>query len=101
MKTAIRRPKINKPSKGMKTFFKQQKNSLMKAVNRAAKLIPIPKKQNWLTPRASRIRWMLRQRRSRYMPHQSNKECHRRIRQMSAGTHGYTKRPGVAIYMSV
>lgn len=90
MRTAIRKPKVNKPTKGMKNFFKQQKNSLKKVMSKVANtLIPKPKQQ-WYTRAQSRAIWLHMLNRSKWtQPHQGSQERARRVRQMAACTHGY------------
>ena len=82
MKTAIRRPKINKPTRGMKTQLKQGLKSLKKMMARAAG--PTHREgQHWMTPKAVRANWLLYLTRG-HMPHQGHQEKARRVRQMAA-----------------
>ena len=89
MKTAIRKPKINKPSKGMKTFFKQQKNRVEKALNRATRRASKFSDRTGFDKKKARTQWLRSFTLGSYMPHQGPQECARRVRQMKAGTHGY------------
>ena len=81
MKTAIRRPKMHKPSKGMKNFFKQQKKSLIKALT-GFKGKNFHNEQWWHTAKAMRSQWLTSHSRSKYKPHQGAQEKARRIIQM-------------------
>jgi hypothetical protein len=87
VKTAIRRPKINKPSKGMKQNLKQGLKSIKKALAMAAG--PTNRTgQTWYTPKQVRASYLFSLRGS-HTPHQGDQEKARRVRQMAAGTHGY------------
>ena len=80
MKTANRKPKLNKkPSKGMKNFIHQGVKSLKNIMSKAAG--PTNKKQNWYTPKQVRSMWLYSLRGS-HMPHQGGQEKARRVRQM-------------------
>jgi len=79
MRSAIRRPKIRKPSKGMKQFLKQ--NRIIQAIK---SIIP-KKKQWWYSPRESRAMWLGRFNTSKYRPHQGEQEKARRVWQMERG----------------
>lgn len=87
MRTAIRKPKIRKPVKGMRMFIKQARNSLKKIVKSVVN--PNKKKQWWYSSKQVRAMWLRGFNSSRYMPHQGAQEKARRVRQMAAGTHGY------------
>lgn len=91
MKTAIRRPKLNKPTKGQKNYLKQGLNAFKRAIAMAADPEP-RKKQHWYTARAVRASWLLGLRGS-HMPHQGAQEKARRVKQMAARTHGYPNNP--------
>ena len=81
MKTAIRRPKINKPTRGMKTQLKQGLKALKKMMARAAG--PTNREgQHWMTPKAVRANWLLSLRGS-FDHHQGPQEKARRVRQMA------------------
>jgi hypothetical protein len=89
MKTANRKPKLNrKPTKGMKSFFKQQANGLAKALRAITSAAPDMTKQNFYTAKAVRAKWLYSLRGS-HMPHQGGQEKARRVRQMANNTHGY------------
>jgi len=83
MRTAIRRPKINKPTKGMKTHLRQG----LKAVKRAIALAAGPTRpdQWWHTSRQVRSMWLGRFNTSKYKPHQGAQEKARRVRQLAQG----------------
>jgi hypothetical protein len=87
MKTAIRRPQLHKPTKGMKTQLKQGLKSLKKVIARTVG--PIRSEgQKYLPHSYFRTQWLGSMRGS-FMPHQGPKECARRVRQMANHTHGY------------
>ena len=77
MRTAIRKPKINKPSKGMKNFLKQ-----CRKVGTAIKSI-IPKPKQWYHSGSyMRSQWLASHSRSCHTPHQGAQEKARRVRQL-------------------
>jgi hypothetical protein len=82
MRTAIRKPKLNKPDRGMKMFLKQKRKSLSNAAAKFTRKLATPK-QKWLSSKAVRAKWLLSHRSSSYMPHQGPQECDRRVRQMA------------------
>ena len=78
MKTAIRRPKIRKPVKGMRMFLKQGIVN-MKAIVKSV----IPKPKQWYYTHAeTRGMWLARLAGS-HKPHQGHQEKARRVRQMA------------------
>ena len=79
MKTAIRRPKIRKPVKGMRMFLKQGITNIKEIVK---SVIPKPK-QWYYTHAQSRSMWLASLRGS-HMPHQGGQEKARRVRQAAA-----------------
>ena len=82
MKTANRRPRLNKkPSRGLKKRLHQAYKGMKKAMALAAG----PTKstgQKWYTHKAVRASWLLSLRGS-HMPHQGGQEKARRVRQMA------------------
>jgi hypothetical protein len=80
MKTAIRRPKIRKPVKGMRMFLKQGMSNIKQVVK---SIIPKPK-QWYHTHSEMRLMWLSGLRGS-HMPHQGAQEKARRVRQMACG----------------
>jgi hypothetical protein len=83
VRTAIRKPKIRKPVKGMRMFIKQAHNSLKKTISSV--INPNRKKQWWYTSKQVMATWLRRLNTSRYMPHQGNQEKARRVLQMERG----------------
>ena len=82
MKTAIRRPKIHKPTKGMKKQLKQGLKAFKKMIREAAG--PTNRKdQEWYTPKAVRAQW-LASFVGKHTPHQAAQERARRVRQMQS-----------------
>lgn len=82
MKTANRKPKLNKkPSKGMKNFFKQGIKSLKNIMARASDGTQRPE-QWWHTPETLRDMWLYSFS-GNHTPHQGNQEKARRVRQMT------------------
>ena len=80
MKTANRRPKLHKPTKGQKSYLKQGLKALKKLM--AGTAGPTKREgQTWYTPKAVRASWLLSLSGS-HTPHQSGKEKARRVRQM-------------------
>ena len=81
MRTAIRKPKIRKPSKGMKMFLKQGMNAIKQVVKSV-----IPKPKQWYhTHEYMRVFWLRSHSRSKYKPHQGPQEKARRVSQMARG----------------
>ena len=81
MKTANRRPKLHKPTKGRKNYLKQGLRAIKKAIRLAAG--PTNREgQHWMTPKAVRASYLLGFTGNRHTPHQGSKECARRVRQM-------------------
>jgi hypothetical protein len=81
MKTANRKPKLHKPSKGMKQQFKQGLKAFKKAVSMATG--PTNKTTNWNRPAEVRARWLIGFS-GGVNAHQGAQECARRVRQMNA-----------------
>ena len=79
MKTANRRPRLHKPTKGMKKQLKQSLKAFKKAIAMATG--PTNKSQNWLTPKAVRTSYLLGF--MGHKPHQGGGEKARRVRQMN------------------
>jgi hypothetical protein len=80
MKTAIRRPKIRKPVKGMRMFLKQGMSNIKQVIK---SVIPKPK-QWYYTHSQMRSMWLTGLRGS-HRPHQGAQEKARRVLQMACG----------------
>lgn len=81
MKTAIRRPKMHKPSKGQKTYLKQGLKAFKKAIVSA--MGPANPNQWFRSAADERTRWLGGYRFTNHNPHQGGQEKARRVRQMA------------------
>ena len=81
MRTAIRKPKVRKPVKGMRMFLKQGMSGIKQVIKSV-----IPKPKQWYhTGAYMRSRWLSSHSRSKYKPHQGAQEKARRVRQIQRG----------------